>query len=51
MGGLDAPDQARHFATIDRFNKDGSLMSHGLAAACKVAFSGFDSHQRFNTIN
>lgn len=26
-------------------------MSHGVAAACKAACSGFDSHRRLDTIN
>ena len=28
-----------------------TLMSHGVAAACKAAFSGFDSPRRLDTIN
>ena len=28
-----------------------TLMSHGVAAACKAASSGFDSHLRLDTIN
>lgn len=28
-----------------------TLKSHGVAAACKAASSGFDSHRRLDTIN
>ena len=28
-----------------------TLKSHGVAAACKAASSGFDSHRRFDTFN
>ena len=28
-----------------------TLKSHGVAAACKAASSGFDSHRRLETIN
>ena len=28
-----------------------TLMSHGVAAACKAAFNGFDSHQRLDATN